>query len=234
MKNKKFSAKNIILLTVSVLSILAVFAVGMMYIKDAAEEIGLMEKGYRNLCQVNVYAGIKNGRGIIIGAEDDFIDIVTSKHLVSEENKVSIEFGNKGRVDAEVVYYYNTSDAAIIRVMREDSDFYLKGAKAPEIMSKNDYESFPISRKVYFAKDIYDESLDVSEGKWLTSDEFVYELSADVGLFAGEVLPGMSGEGLFDENDRLVGMIIAATDTEGAVLPAYELRNEYMSFLITK
>ena len=234
MKNKKFSAKNIILLTVSVLSILAVFAVGMMYIKDAAEEIGLMEKGYRNLCQVNVYAGIKNGRGIIIGAEDDFIDIVTSKHLVSEENKVSIEFGNKGRVDAEVVYYYNTSDAAIIRVMREDSDFYLKGAKAPEIMSKNDYESFPISRKVYFAKDIYDESLDVSEGKWLTSDEFVYELSADVGLFAGEVLPGMSGVGLFDENDRLVGMIIAATDTEGAVLPAYELRNEYMSFLITK
>ena len=234
MKNKKFSAKNFILLTVSVLSILAVFVVGMIYIKDAAEEIGLMEKGYRNLCQVNVYAGIKNGRGIIIGAEDDFIDIVTSKHLVSEENKVSIEFGNKGRVDAEVVYYYNTSDAAIIRVMREDSDFYLKGAKAPEIMSKNDYESFPISRKVYFAKDIYDESLDISEGKWLTSDEFVYELSADVGLFAGEVLPGMSGEGLFDENDRLVGMIIAATDTEGAVLPAYELRNEYMSFKIAE
>ena len=232
-KDSKF-LKNLILFIVSVLSIFVVFAVGIVYIKPAAGEIGLMEKGYRNLCQVNVYAGIKNGRGIIIGVEDDYIDIVTSKHLVSEENNVSIEFGNKGRTDAEVVYYYNDTDAAIIRVNREDSDFYLKGAKAPEIMPKSDYESLPLSRSVYFAKDIYDVTLEVSEGKWLSSKEYVYELSENVGLFAGEVLPGMSGEGLFDENDRLVGMIIAANETEGAIKPAYELRNEYMSFLIKK
>ena len=193
-----------------------------------------MEKGYRNLCQVNVYAGIKNGRGIIIDTTDDYIDIVTSKHLVSEENNVSIEFGNKGKVDAEVVYYYSNTDAAIIRVMREDSDFYIKGAKAPEIMSKSDYESYSLSSKVYFANNIYDVSLDVAEGLWISSDEFVYELSEDVGLFSGEVLPGMSGEGVFDADDRLIGMIIAANETEGAVIPAYELRNEYMTFLIAK
>ena len=216
------------------MSIIVIFLVGMLYIKDAADEIGLMEKGYRNLCQVNVYAGIKNGRGIIIDTTDDYIDIVTSKHLVSEENNVSIEFGNKGKVDAEVVYYYSNTDAAIIRVMREDSDFYIKGAKAPEIMSKSDYESYSLSSKVYFANNIYDVSLDVAEGLWISSDEFVYELSEDVGLFSGEVLPGMSGEGVFDEDDRLIGMIIAANETEGAVIPAYELRNEYMTFLIAK
>ena len=216
------------------MSIIVIFAVGMLYIKDAADEIGLMEKGYRNLCQVNVYVGIKNGRGIIIDTTDDYIDIVTSKHLVSEENNVSIEFGNKGKVDAEVVYYYSNTDAAIIRVMREDSDFYIKGAKAPEIMSKSDYESYSLSSKVYFANNIYDVSLDVAEGLWISSDEFVYELSEDVGLFSGEVLPGMSGEGVFDEDDRLIGMIIAANETEGAVIPAYELRNEYMTFLIAK
>ena len=229
---KKDSMKNLILCIVSFMSIIAVFVFGMLLIKDAADEIGLMEEGYRNLSQVNVYAGIKNGRGIIIGVEEDYIDIVTSKHLVSEENKVSIEFGNKGKVEGEVVYYYPNNDAAIIRVMREDSDFYIKGAKAPEIMPKSDYESIPLSRSVYFAKDIYDVTLEVSVGKWLDSEEFVYELSEDVGLFAGEVLPGMSGEGLFDENDRLVGMIIAASETEGAVIPAYTLRNEYMSFQI--
>lgn len=216
------------------MSIILIFVIGMLYIKDAADEIGLMEKGYRNLCQVNVYAGIKNGRGIIIDTTDDYIDIVTSKHLVSEENNVSIEFGNKGKVDAEVVYYYSNTDAAIIRVMREDSDFYIKGAKAPEIMSKSDYESYSLSSKVYFANNIYDVSLDVAEGLWISSDEFVYELSEDVGLFSGEVLPGMSGEGVFDEDDRLIGMIIAANETEGAVIPAYELRNEYMTFLIAK
>lgn len=230
---KKDSMKNLILCIVSFMSIIVIFVLGMLFIKDAADEIGLMEKGFRNLSQVNVYAGIKNGRGIIIGNEEDYIDIVTSKHLVSEENKVSIEFGNKGKVDGEVVYYYPNTDAAIIRVKREDSDFYIKGAKAPKIMSKSDYESIPLSRSVYFAKDIYDVTLEVSVGKWLDSEEFVYELSEDVGLFAGEVLPGMSGEGLFDENDRLVGMIIAASETEGAVIPAYELRNEYMSFQIT-
>ena len=216
------------------MSIIIIFVIGMLFIKDAADEIGLMEKGYRNLCQVNVYAGIKNGRGIIIDTTDDYIDIVTSKHLVSEENNVSIEFGNKGKVDAEVVYYYSNTDAAIIRVMREDSDFYIKGAKAPEIMSKSDYESYSLSSKVYFANNIYDVSLDVAEGLWISSDEFVYELSEDVGLFSGEVLPGMSGEGVFDADDRLIGMIIAANETEGAVIPAYELRNEYMTFLIAK
>ena len=234
MKKDKNFIKNLILCIVSFMSIIVIFLVGMLYIKDAADEIGLMEKGYRNLCQVNVYAGIKNGRGIIIDTTDDYIDIVTSKHLVSEENNVSIEFGNKGKVDAEVVYYYSNTDAAIIRVMREDSDFYIKGAKAPEIMSKSDYESYSLSSKVYFANNIYDVSLDVAEGLWISSDEFVYELSEDVGLFSGEVLPGMSGEGVFDEDDRLIGMIIAANETEGAVIPAYELRNEYMTFLIAK
>ncbi|MBO4784231.1 MAG: trypsin-like peptidase domain-containing protein [Lachnospiraceae bacterium] len=230
---KKDGIKNLILCVVSFMSIIVIFVLGMIFIKDAADEIGLMEKGYRNLCQVNVYAGIKNGRGIIIGVEEDYIDIVTSKHLVSEENKVSIEFGNKGKTDGEVVYYYPSNDAAIIRVKREDSDFYIKGAKAPDIMPESDYESIPLSRSVYFADDIYDVTLEVSVGKWLDSEEFVYELSEDVGLFAGEVLPGMSGEGLFDENDRLIGMIIAANETEGAVIPAYKLRNEYMSFMIT-
>lgn len=234
MKKGSDFVKNLILCIISFMSIIVVFAVGMIFIKDAADEIGLLEKGYRNLCQVNVYAGIKNGRGIVIDATEDYIDIVTSKHLVSEENKVSIEFGNKGKVDAEVVYYYLDTDAAIIRVMREDSDYYIKGAKAPEIMSKSDYESIPLSRSVYYSKDIYDVSLDVAEGKWLSSDEFVYELSEDVGLFMGDVLPGMSGEGLFDGEDRLIGMIIAANETEGAVIPAYELRNEYMSFKIAE
>ena len=213
------------------MSIIVIFAFGMIFIKDAANDIGLMEKGYRNLSQVNVYAGIKNGRGIIIGVDEEYIDIVTSKHLVSDENKVSLEFGNMGRADGEVIYYYKDTDAAIIRVNREDSDFYLKGAKAPGIMPESDYLSIPLSRNVYFAKDIYDVTLDVSEGKWLSSEEFVYELSENVGLFAGEVLPGMSGEGLFDENDRLIGMIIAASETEGAVKPAYELEEEYKSFL---
>jgi len=234
MKKDSGLIKNLILLIVSFMSITAVFLFGMIFIKGAADEIGVMEKGFRNLCQINIYAGIKNGRGIIIGIDEDYIDIVTSKHLVSEENKVSVEFGNKGRADGEAVYYYPDTDAAIIRVKREDSELNLKGAKVPEIMSKEEYESIPLSRSVYYAKDIYDVSLDVSKGKWLASDEFIYELSEDVGLFAGEVLPGMSGEGLFDENDRLIGMIIAANETEGAVKPAYELINEYLNFRVTK
>ena len=40
----------------------------------------------------------------------------------------------------------------------------------------------------------------------------------------------MSGEGLFDEKDRLIGMIIAANETEGAIIPAYRIKNGYLSF----
>ena len=62
---KNFFTNNLIWGIVSFMSIIAVFAFGMLLIKDAADDIGLMEKGYRNLSQVNVYAGIKYGIPLI-------------------------------------------------------------------------------------------------------------------------------------------------------------------------
>ena len=226
----KKNIKEIVILIVCLLLIVLVFIFGMVYIKPAADDIRLMEKGFRNLNQVNVYAGVKNGRGFIFCVEEEYLDIITSKHLVSEENKVTVEFGNKGQAEAEVLYYFEDIDAALIRVKREDSDHDLKGAKGVVTLSKDEYESIALNKSVFYASDIYDTSLDVKEGKWYSSSEYIYELGEEVGLFLGEVKPGMSGGALYDEKDRLVGMIIAADETKGAVIPSYVLDEEYNRF----
>ena len=229
-KKKDNSIKDIISLIISFLMLSFVAAFGFLYIKDAASKIGIMEKGYRNLCQVNVYADVKNGRGFIIRVEDDYMDIVTSKHLVSENNKVSVEFGNKGRVDGEVVYYYRELDAAVVRVQREDFEYYIKGAKEINALSKGEYDSIPLNKKVICASNIYDTELEVSEGRWYSSDEYIPELGCSVGLFLSDVKPGMSGGAIFDEEERFAGMIIASNDSQGAVIPSYEIMEEYIEF----
>lgn len=226
----KKNIKDIVILIICLLVIIAVFIFGMVYIKPAADDITLMDKGFRNLNQVNVYAGVKNGRGFIFEVEDECLYILTSKHLVSEENQVTVEFGNKGKVQAEVVYYFVDNDAALIRVKREDSDLHLKGAKGVVPLTKEEYGHMPLNKSVLYATDIYDTSLEVRTGKWYSSLEYIYELGEETGIFLGEVLPGMSGGALYDEEDRLVGMIIAADETKGAVIPSYVLDEEYGKF----
>lgn len=231
--NKKTkNVSDIIAAIISIFVIVAIFLFGIIYIKNAADSIGMKDEGYRNLSEVNIYSGSKYGRGIVIFANDEYIDIVTAKHLVSDENNVTVEFGNKGRVEAEVIYYYGITDAAIIRIDREISDHDLKGAKAPDVMSKDEYDSISLSKTMYFASDIYDTSKKYEEGKWIQSHEEVSELGGDVGLFIGEVAPGMSGEGLYNEDDVLVGMIVGANDTAGAVIPSYVIINEYVQWVI--
>ena len=56
------------------------------------------------------------------------------------------------------------------------------------------------------------------------------ELGYEAGIFLGEVKPGMSGGALFDEEDRLIGMIIASNDLKGAIIPSYEIMEEYIAF----
>ena len=203
---------------------------GLFFIKDAAKDIGIMDNGYRNLSEVNIYAGIKNGRGFIIRVEDDYMDIITSKHLVSENNMVTIEFGNMGRAEGEAVYYYSELDAAVIRVKKEDYEHDLKGAKGVDPLSKGDYDSIPLNKKVLFTSNIFDTTLEISEGNWYSSHEYIQELGYEAGIFLGEVKPGMSGAALFDEEDKLVGMIIASNDLKGAIIPSYEIMEEYIAF----
>lgn len=228
--NKKEKYLNIILTAVCLLSIVFVSFFGLFFIKDLQNEIGIMEDGFRNLSQVTIYAGIKNGRGIVIYNENDFFDILTSKHLVSRDNNVSIEFGNGDKTDGGVVYYFPDSDAAIIRVFKKDAT-YPQGIKAVEVLSKSDYDSLTLSTHVYFLENISDKDKRVIEGRWIESEEYISEIGEEVGLFSAEVKSGMSGEGIFDSNDKLIGMIIAANETEGAIIPAYKLQNEYLNFL---
>ena len=226
-RNKK---EALILTLVCLICVLAVSIFGLFVIKDAYSEVGLKDEGFRNLTQVKVHSLDKSGMGVVIGVEDEYIDILTTKHLTDASAVAEAEFGNGGYAEGYMVYFYPEHDAAVLRIKREDSDPDFKGAKKAEVLSKSEYEKLSLSQKVYYLSDLTDTGKKFETGKWLEGRTFIYEIQEEVGLFEGEVIPGMSGEGLYDENDRMVGMIIAASDKEGAVTPAYILESEYLKW----
>ncbi len=226
---KEINKKEALILTPACLvCILAVSLFGLFVIKDAYSEVGLKDEGFRNLIQVKVHSLDKSGMGVVIGVEEDYIDILTTKHLTDASAVAEAEFGNGGRAEGYMVYFYPDHDAAILRIQRKDSDHDFKGAKKTEVLSKSEYEKIPLSQKVYYLSDHTDMGKKFETGKWLEGNTFIYEIQEEAGIFSGEVIPGMSGAGLFDENDKMVGMIIAASDKEGAVTPAYILESEYL------
>ena len=88
-KNKK---EALILTPACLVCILAVSLFGLFVIKDAYSEVGLKDEGFRNLTQVNVHSLDKSGMGVVIGVEEDYIDILTTKHLTDASAVAEAEF----------------------------------------------------------------------------------------------------------------------------------------------
>ncbi|MBP5565673.1 MAG: hypothetical protein J6X45_08145, partial [Lachnospiraceae bacterium] len=94
-------------------------------------------------------------------------------------------------------------------------------------ISEDEYNAITPGTLVYYLDGIYDSEHSVSEGIWSDGGAFIVDFKIIAGVFNGTVRPGMSGEGVFTEDGRWIGMIIAASDEEGALLPAHEIMKNY-------
>ena len=221
---KDNQTKNIISAIVSVFLIILTSVMGLTAIKNSASDQGVMQEEYRNRSQVVLYSGALTGRGVIVGADDDFIDILTTKHLIRDGGQdVSVEFANKKKVKALAVYVAEGYDAALVRVVRSDAWEAIGHPRSVEYLNEDEYNSFAQGEDVYYLEYVYDDNLSVLSGTWSETNEYIVSINTEAGIFKADVRPGMSGEGLFDSDDRLIGIIIAAGDGEGAVIPAYKL-----------
>lgn len=213
-----------IVLSISLIALVSVF--GLLEIKDATAKLPIMKPGLRNLSQVLVKSAGKYGRGVVFDIDEDYVYIVTSKHVVEEELYPNVMFGNRYEYPAETVYFYN-DDAAILKVNRKTVEENVK-TRPVKCLSREEYDLLSEGETLFFLDDIFDDSLTVSEGTLLNKETYIKELYCDAGIFEGIVKEGMSGEGVFDENQKLVGIIMATDDEKGAFVPAYKLENQFV------
>lgn len=215
--------KTILKITVCFMTVIFVFLFGELYIKDACSSLFVIEPGYKNLAQVKVSANDKFGAGVIYDITNEEIVILTSKHVVDETSTPVVTFGDGYSVNANVRYYFKEMDAALIYVeKREGMSEYLY---APERADAVIYDSMELCDEVFYANGMSDKNLTLLKGT-LFSQYADIGLEQKVGLLEGEVLSGMSGEGVFDKEGRLLGIIVAADDRYGAFIPSYMMDYE--------
>lgn len=215
--------KFILKITVSFAAVIFVFLFGEIFIKNAYDDLYVIEPGYKNLAQVRMTANGKIGSGVLYDVSADRILILTSKHLLNESWQPSVEFGDGYIKEGKVNYYFPDMDAAIAEVQRDDGMSGL--LYAPKIAGAADYDMMEIGEEVFYADGMKDDEISLMTGK-LADKNVDIGLEQQVGLFEGKVKAGMSGEGLFDEEGRLIGIIVAADDNFGAFIPAYILSAE--------
>lgn len=215
--------KEIIKSCISICCILFVFLFGMLFIKDAANDLSVTNPRYRNRTQVTIKDNDKSGRGVIFDEDDEYIYILTGKHVVSDTVTPIVCFGNHSSCFGETYYYFAEDDAALVRVKNEDAKELIKVKPVNRIASETDYSLYSKGGKVYWLDGIYDDNLSFLEGTWVESNRYLPEFGEYTGIFEGNVSAGMSGEGVFDEDGELMGIIVAADDSTGAVFPAYKL-----------
>ena len=218
---------TIIQIIICVIVLALVSFEGLAIIKGSTDDLTPISQGYRNRTQVVIHNDIKTGRGIIVNETDEYIDIVTAKHLVEDAATLSVETSDKKEIPAELVYEFKNFDSAVIRIQKTDSDAFIPHPIVAEYISEDEYNAITPGTLVYYLDGIYDSEHSVSEGIWSDGGAFIVDFKIIAGVFNGTVRPGMSGEGVFTEDGRWIGMIIAASDEEGALLPAHEIMKNY-------
>lgn len=221
---------TIIQIIISVIALTLASVAGLVFIKGSTDNLTPLSVGYRNRSQVTIHNDIKTGRGIIVNETDEYIDIVTAKHLVeniTDEAGLIVETSDKKEIPAELVYQFKNSDSAVIRIQKSDSDAFIPHPIISNYLSEDEYNAITPGTLVYYLDGIYDDDFSVSEGIWSDGASFIVDFSIIAGVFNGTVRPGMSGEGVYTKDGEWVGMIIAASDEEGALLPAYEIMKNY-------
>ena len=225
---KKISA--ILQIIISLIFLIIVSTVGLFFIKGSTDNLTPLSIGYRNRSQVTIHNDIKTGRGIIVNETDEYIDIVTAKHLVegvNDESGLIVETSDKKEIPAELIYNFKNSDSAVIRIKKSDSDAFIPHPIISRYLSEEEYSAITPGTTVYYLYGIYDDDFSISEGIWSDGGVFIVDYKIIAGLFNGYVIPGMSGEGVYTQDGAWVGMIIAASEKEGAIIPAYEIMKNY-------
>lgn len=151
-------------------------------------------------------AGV-SGSGIIIGANDTELLIVTNAHVVENVNNLKVTFGDNTEVDAVVKGMKTDSDLAVVAVKLDDiSADTMSAISIAKLGSSSDVEvgeaAIAIGNAAGYGISVTT-GIVSAVGKSLTVDNVVYDnlIQTDAAIN-----PGNSGGALFNANGEVIGI----------------------------
>ena len=151
-------------------------------------------------------AGV-SGSGIIIGANDTELLIVTNAHVVEDVNNLKVTFGDNTEVDAVVKGMKTDSDLAVVAVKLDDiSADTMSAISIAKLGSSSDVEvgeaAIAIGNAAGYGISVTT-GIVSAVGKRLTVDNVVYDnlIQTDAAIN-----PGNSGGALFNSNGEVIGI----------------------------
>ena len=151
-------------------------------------------------------AGV-SGSGIIIGANDTELLIVTNAHVVEDVNNLKVTFGDNTEVDAVIKGIKADSDLAVVAVKLDDiSADTMSAISIAKLGSSSDVEvgeaAIAIGNAAGYGISVTT-GIVSAVGKSLTVDNVVYDnlIQTDAAIN-----PGNSGGALFNSNGEVIGI----------------------------
>lgn len=178
-------------------------------------------------CAVQIKTADFHGSGVIFDETDDFITVVTSGHLAGGDDiKVVFLDENQIGIDKENIVF-SEYDLAFLKVPKKDL----------EDSTERNCRSVSYDEKLYSKLKPGDELFMVGSSDYPAGNLcygtignkniYVNEFDTEMIWIYGEVVPGMSGSGVFDPDGNLIGIICGGNDEKEAVaLPLGKILSE--------
>ena len=162
------------------------------------------------------YEASVSGSGIIIGANDKELLVVTNAHVVDGVNNLKVTFGDGAEVDAVIKGIKSDSDLAVVAVKLDDiSDSTMSAISIAKLGSSTDVK---VGEAAIAIGNAAGYGISVTTGivsavdKSLTVDNVVYE---DLIQTDAAINPGNSGGALFNAQGEVIGInSVKMTDTK--------------------
>lgn len=166
---------------------------------------------------VMVTAGEKHASGLILGIDEKEVTIVTAGHLMEGFNQGIITFSTGNAGFGDVRFVSENPDLCIMTFGVEYVDESLLNELRPVRIDLERFESLSEGDAVYLCGSAISTGSNATTGKIASTNYYMSEYDAWMIYIYADVMAGMSGCGVYDENACLMGILCAGNDGGEAV-----------------
>ena len=181
---------------------------------------------------VRIQDGNYYGNGSILSKEDHTLIIITTKHLLENNDQPIVTFYNGETVSADILYVSETHDIGFIVVSTNNILEDTLASICCIQYNQRTYQKLKQDDTMQYGVLNEDNSFAMKKGTVGNPSWYVEEFNDYMIYNYCEAIPGMSGCGTFDQNGNYIGMLIGGLYNESASLPMpviMQIYNEYVS-----
>lgn len=182
---------------------------------------------------VQVEAGNLRGSGVIYEKNESFLIVATAAHVLPWETEaVSVTFSDDFAVTTDFYYRSSHSDLAFINIPLASLPKRNLKKYTPVQLDKTSFDAVRSGDKVIFQAIGTEGNSAINSaytGTVLENWIYVEDFGQYMMLLQGNIEPGMSGGGVFDEEGNFLGILCGESERgEVAVVPFSIIQAEYL------